>query len=450
MDGSPQLLTDVKFTQLKRGGYDPDQVDNFLERVSAAVAQLQDKLRVATERAESADAQIAEARRLQSEAEARPGGGAVGVTDADEELKKVLVLAQRVADQAVEEANTTAAQTMADARAKSVNLVAEAEQERDRMLAKARKKADAAAEERAHELHERVELLVVARGELEADIAALQAHLDTERAQIQDRIEAVRRAIDDPHGLRVADAPAVSTPTLPAAEDVDRSDDDDDAEPSETASAEATSSDEDPVSSSASVESPDLIESPEVSVPGPGIGSSSDASSAPVESAANASTLSAGSSGSSWSADAPESFGGAEASAESGSVAVMGLADQPDDAPLVDEAVVEIDIDGIDTGSSSVGAPVTADPIEASGEGDTIDLTSERLFGQDHDEADDFDAGPATQLFTPGERATVAETPADSPLGEPDAAADAAMRAFFDADLEEKAEPNKPRFGRRR
>ena len=35
MDGSPQLLTDVKFTQLKRGGYDPDQVDNFLERVSA-------------------------------------------------------------------------------------------------------------------------------------------------------------------------------------------------------------------------------------------------------------------------------------------------------------------------------------------------------------------------------------------------------------------------------
>src|SRR6478672_10004281 len=101
MDGSPQLLTDVKFTQLKRGGYDPDEVDNFLERVSAAVAQLQDKLRQATERAETADAQLAEARRLQSEAEAAaeragaggeaPGAeGPAGAAGGDEELKKVL------------------------------------------------------------------------------------------------------------------------------------------------------------------------------------------------------------------------------------------------------------------------------------------------------------------------------------------------------------------------
>ena len=47
MDGNPQLLTDVKFST-HRKGYDPDEVDNFLERVSAAVAQLQDKLRQAT------------------------------------------------------------------------------------------------------------------------------------------------------------------------------------------------------------------------------------------------------------------------------------------------------------------------------------------------------------------------------------------------------------------
>jgi len=93
MDGNPQLLTDVKFST-HRKGYDPDEVDNFLERVSAAVAQLQDKLRQATERAEAADAQLAEARRLQAEAEAaaeqaRAGapssaGAPVAATDGDE------------------------------------------------------------------------------------------------------------------------------------------------------------------------------------------------------------------------------------------------------------------------------------------------------------------------------------------------------------------------------
>jgi len=45
--GTPHLLTDVRFS-VSRKGYDPDEVDNFLERVSAAVAQLQDKLRQAT------------------------------------------------------------------------------------------------------------------------------------------------------------------------------------------------------------------------------------------------------------------------------------------------------------------------------------------------------------------------------------------------------------------
>ena len=37
-----------------------------------------------------------------------------------------------------------------------------------------------------------------------------------------------------------------------------------------------------------------------------------------------------------------------------------------------------------------------------------------------------------------------------SPLGEPDAAADAAMRAFFERDLDEDAEAKGSRFGRRR
>ena len=76
--------------------------------------------------------------------------------------------------------------------------------------------------------------------------------------------------------------------------------------------------------------------------------------------------------------------------------------------------------------------------------GDTsepIDLTTERLFGEDDSGIDD---GPPTELFD-----TVADQAA-SPLGEPDAAADAAMRAFFERDLDEDADAKSSRFGRRR
>ena len=121
MEGTPQLLTDVKFTQLRKGGYDPEEVDNYLERINDAVAKLADNLRVATERAEVAQAQLADARRAQTdaeqEAERRRSGLGVSSSTADEEqLAKVLVLAQRAADQAIEEANATATKTVADAR----------------------------------------------------------------------------------------------------------------------------------------------------------------------------------------------------------------------------------------------------------------------------------------------------------------------------------------------
>jgi DivIVA domain-containing protein len=363
MDGNPQLLTDVKFST-HRKGYDPDEVDNFLERVSAAVAQLQDKLRLATERAETADAQVAEARRLQSEAETAleagggsvaAGGGAAG--SGDEELKKVLVLAQRAADQAVEEANATATRTVADARAKAVNLLAEAEAERDRMLAKARKKADAAAEERARELHEQVTTLDAARRDLQADVEALEGFLDGERDRLRRQLGEITRVVDDPGALSLLATPQLSGTEVPA-----------------------------------------LATEPEPETE----------ASLPVE------------------ADA-------------------GLADLQEGPVEAPDASVEIPVasadypgpEGIDESSSL--APASSESVPA--EAESIDLTTERLFGEDESGIDD---GPPTELFD-----TVGDAAA-SPLGEPDEAADAAMRAFFERDLDEDADAKSSRFGRRR
>ena len=383
MEGTPQLLTDVKFSQHRRG-YDPDEVDNFLERVSAAVAQLQDKLRQATERAELADSQLAEARRLQAEAEAAARAGGSGdvvpgpALDADEELKKVLLLAQRAADQAVAEANTTATKTVADARAKALALLAEAEAERDRMMDKARKKADATMEERAQALRDQVSALEAARIDLEADVATLDTHLAEETARLRDNLDTITQALDDPRGLRLAETPPLLDTPVPVFESLD--------EPDE------------PVVPAESSGSPliDIQEGPadEADVFAAAIDTGEDdPAHAPVHAAA--------SSGES-SADAEGVAGGGEHHGD--------------------------DVDGLD-----LAIDLTKGEQESPSAGD-----------------DGVDTGVPTELFTPtAEDAPVVEA---SSLGEPDAAADAAMRAFFEQDLDEDTTTStpRPRFGRRR
>ncbi|MBV8981147.1 MAG: DivIVA domain-containing protein, partial [Acidimicrobiia bacterium] len=49
MELSPQQLCDVEFSEQWRG-YNRDQVDDFIERVAAAVSQLQERLKKMTER----------------------------------------------------------------------------------------------------------------------------------------------------------------------------------------------------------------------------------------------------------------------------------------------------------------------------------------------------------------------------------------------------------------
>jgi DivIVA domain-containing protein len=417
MEGTPQLLTDVKFSQHRRG-YDPDEVDNFLERVSAAVAQLQDKLREATDRAEAADAQLAEARRLQAEAEARAaadpanlGDAPSPALDADEELKKVLLMAQRAADQAVSEANATANRTVTEARAKALTLLAEAESERDAMLAKARKKADVAAEDRAVELRERVAALEAVKIDLEADVATLDAHLAAEADRLREQLDAIRQGIDDPRGLRLVETPPLhDTPIPPLDEDEELR--------------AAAGEDE---SAGGSLNSPvgDLVEGPDALAAVDrstftGIDESGDAG-RPSETAGDES-------------------GHEEATLSESEPAESPSAESEGPSPVPGESV-EVE----EEGAVDPDAPQEA----------AIDLT-----GDAEESGTGGDQGEATQLFTPGEEPeseSGSESRSDSGtgsvLGEPDAAADEAMRAFFEQDLDEDPTATstpRPRFGRRR
>jgi cell division initiation protein len=221
MDGTPHLLTDVKFSERRRG-YDPEEVDNFLERVSGAVAQLQDKLREATARAEEADAKIAEARRGEAAAMAelaRAGENTTTAEPLDDEAEaarasKVLLMAQKTADATIEDANNTAQQAIADARSKASELLAEAESEAAQARADAKREADALIEEQRAVVVRDVKELEELRATMKTDVETLQRHLDDQRNRIRLGLEALQGVLNDPAALRVDGPPETSSATI--------------------------------------------------------------------------------------------------------------------------------------------------------------------------------------------------------------------------------------------
>ncbi|HWG72847.1 MAG TPA: DivIVA domain-containing protein [Acidimicrobiales bacterium] len=149
MDVSPKTLREVEFREKMRG-YHPEDVDQFLEQVAAGLEVLQDRLRQAVDRAQRAESAAAEA------------GGT------DEILRKTLVLAQRTADLAVQEAREQAARILAGAEQQAQSLIGEAE-------------------DRARRAHD----------ESVADMRAELGRLETVRQQAQGEVELIRRWVDD-------------------------------------------------------------------------------------------------------------------------------------------------------------------------------------------------------------------------------------------------------------
>src|SRR3954447_22810922 len=96
MDVSPKMLREVEFREKFRG-YHPEDVDTFLERVAVGIEALQTQLRQAAER-------VAHAEQLATQS-----------ATSDEALSRTLLLAQRTADLAVEEAREQAARIVSAA-----------------------------------------------------------------------------------------------------------------------------------------------------------------------------------------------------------------------------------------------------------------------------------------------------------------------------------------------
>jgi cell division initiation protein len=184
MDVSPKTIREVEFRE-KLKGYHQDDVDEFLERIAAGIEIVQERLRQATERAVRAEQKLGE------------------TTEADDAMRRTLVLAQRTADAAVNEARDHAQQIVGAAQSQAQQIVAAAEEQAARM-----------AEEAQRDLWADIGRLEAARDQLRSDIGSLDQYLGAERGRLHQALVEMLRRFD-------GEMPSLSAP--PSQHEIDLS-----------------------------------------------------------------------------------------------------------------------------------------------------------------------------------------------------------------------------------
>ena len=217
MDLTSQVLHEVEFREAKRGGYHTQDVDEFLERLAVAVDRQEAQLREARQRVAAAEGRIADAERRADEAERR--GAGAGGSDADDTLKRTLVLAQRTADAAIREAEEQAARTIAAAEDEAHRLVAEAHDTSARAYAEAEEEARRAQHEARTRVLAELQELEAGRELLRSDVDLLEHHIAEQRDRLRLTIRDLTALVEDPAALREVFIPTLAEVTIPEPEE---------------------------------------------------------------------------------------------------------------------------------------------------------------------------------------------------------------------------------------
>ncbi len=104
MDLTTELLDNAAFREAKRGGYNTEDVDEFIEQVKVEYQRHDALVREGRQHIEAAEARVVEAERRAADSAEQ----AASAIDTDDTLKRTLVLAQRTADAAIKEAEEQA------------------------------------------------------------------------------------------------------------------------------------------------------------------------------------------------------------------------------------------------------------------------------------------------------------------------------------------------------
>lgn len=188
MDVTPHELRTIELREAWRG-YKQDDVDQLLERVAGTVERLQ------------AQAQRLSERLAHAESEAGVG------READEMLRRTLLLAQRTADAAVAEAQERARRVVSESEAHAHSIVSGAEEEARRIAIAER-----------HRVESEIRDLSMRRDLLLADVEALEQAGRDHRRRLREFLEAEIARVDARPLPDVADRPELVEVEPPAEE----------------------------------------------------------------------------------------------------------------------------------------------------------------------------------------------------------------------------------------
>jgi len=206
MDVTPQLIEEIDFSEKFRG-YDPDQVDDFLERVGATLSGLMVSERDARDRADRAEQEVRSLReRLASAPKAPSSGAAAAPALSDEQeieqASRTLLMAKRTADAAIAEARQEAGDLLATARSQSEQLSSEAQAHRDDLLRRAREDAEREFGDQRNRFAQEIRDLDARKRELHADIDVLEQRISEQRGDLEHVHEKLSALVRDPGVLR--------------------------------------------------------------------------------------------------------------------------------------------------------------------------------------------------------------------------------------------------------
>ncbi|HBX77946.1 MAG TPA: hypothetical protein DEG43_09885 [Acidimicrobiaceae bacterium] len=210
MDVTPQLIEQIDFSEKFRG-YDPDQVDDFLERVGATIAELNAALRESRERCAAAEQEIA---RLRAESQAvaqspQPQQQVVRTAEDDAlEASRTLLMASRTADAVIAEARDEAARTVAEARSQAEQSLQEASARAGGILDEAKQNAEKDFAERREAVSAEVAALEDRRRAALSDAEVLDGHVNWYRSKLEALRSTLHDLLDTPDGLHSKPIPA--------------------------------------------------------------------------------------------------------------------------------------------------------------------------------------------------------------------------------------------------
>src|SRR3954468_9170495 len=207
MDFSPQTVRSAGFKTVKKG-YDPAEVDDFKEKVAAAIETAQNQATAMEARARAAVAKLQEV--SQQSTVTREAGGRN--TDEDSEtISRTLLLAQRTADTTVAQANADAESINVKARIDATTVIDNARAAADKLLDEARLGARRSAESERIKAENEVQALLARRDFLVSDVDHLEHHLAAQRERLRDAAISLQDLVERvPGGLGEMRRPLLS------------------------------------------------------------------------------------------------------------------------------------------------------------------------------------------------------------------------------------------------